>query len=127
MDSEKKEPKSGFDRDKDESGYSEMQSDLDAEIQAGEWQHLRRNNRFMRMSRQGKIIMMHKAVSNRLNQLNGLYYQLVGKSPKQGEKLLNELRKLRLMQDFLLQCLVWEQKGELEKSLVPDEIWKLIS
>lgn len=118
---------SGQEREKDESGYSEKQTDLDVEIKAGEWQNLRKNSRFVHMSRQGKIIMMHKAVTNRLNQLNALFYPLVGKHPRQGEKLLVQLRKLRLMQDYLLQCLVWEERGELEKGMVPDEVWKLIS
>ena len=112
--------------ERDESGYSEKQTDLDIEIKAGEYQNLRRFKRFNQRSRQGKIIAMHQAVSNRLNQLTSLYYQLVGQSPKQGEKLLLELKKLRLMQDYLLQCLVWEERGELVKSNVPQEIWRMI-
>lgn len=114
------------DEQRDESGYNEKQTDLDTEIRAGEWQNLRRFKLFQQRSRQGKIIAMHQAVTNRLNQLSKLFYPLVGKHPKQGEKLLNELRKLRLMQDFLLNCLVWEERGELEEGLVPDDIWKLI-
>ncbi len=113
--------------ERDEGGYSEKQTDLDVEIKAGEYQNLRRFKRFNQRSRQGKIIAMHQAVSNRLYQLTSMYYQLVGKSPKQGEKLLLELKKLRLMQDYLLQCLVWEEKGELMQTSVPPEIWKLIS
>ena len=110
----------------DESGHSEKQSDLDAEIQAGEWQQIRKFKVYQNRSRQGKIIAMHKAVSNRLNQLSKLYYDLVSKDPNGGEKLLSELRKLRIMQDVLLQCLVWEPKGELKKDMVPQEIWELI-
>ena len=110
----------------DEGGNSEKQTDLDIEIRAGEWQSLRRFKRFQQRSRQGKIIAMHQAVSNRLNQMVKLYYALVGKNPREGEKLLLELKKLRLMQDYLLQCLAWEKNGELRKDMVPQDVWKMI-
>ena len=48
-------------KEKDETGYSEKQLDIDAEIQAGEWQHLKRYRTYQRRSRQWKIIAMHKA------------------------------------------------------------------
>ena len=119
-----------YDRDekegRDESGYSEKQLDIDGEIQAGEWQNLRRFRAYQQRSRQYKIIATYKAISNRLNQLVSLYYKLVGTNPKQGAKMLKELKKLRLMQEILLQCMVWEPKGELEKSMVPGEVWELI-
>jgi hypothetical protein len=110
----------------DETGYSERQLDIDAEIQAGEWQNLKGHRTYQRRSRQWKIIATYKAISNRLNQLVNLYYKLVGGNPKQGEKMLKELRKLRLMQEILLQCMVWEPKGELDKDMVPKEVWDLI-
>lgn len=116
-------------QEKDETGYSEKDLDMDAEIRAGEWQNLRRFRTYQHRSRQGKIIATYQAVSNRLNQLVGLYYKLVGKNPKQGEKMLNELRKLRMYQEILLQCLVWSrgagQDAELQK-MVPDELWEMI-
>lgn len=112
--------------DRDESGYSEKQSAFDAEVKAGEWQKIRKFKIFQDRSRQGKIIVMHQAVSNRLSQLTQLYYKLVRDNPKQGEKLLIELQKLRYLQDVLLQCLIWEPKGELKKELVPHEVWELI-
>jgi hypothetical protein len=110
----------------DEAGYSEKQLDIDAEIQAGEWQNLKKYRTYQRRSRQWKIIATYKAISNRLNQLVNLYYKLVGGNPKQGEKMLKELRKLRLMQEILLQCMVWEPKGQLDKDMVPKEVWDLI-
>jgi len=113
-------------KSKDESGYSEKEEALDIEMRAGEWQNLKKFKTYQNRSRQGKIIVTYQAVSNRLNQLVGLYYTLVGKSPKQGVKLLNELKKLRYIQDILLQCLVWEPKGELEKNMVPKEVWDMI-
>lgn len=112
---------------KDDSGYSEKQADIDAEIQAGEWQSLRKFKTYQSRSRQWKIIATYQAISNRLNQLVRLYYKLVGENPKQGKKMLTELRHLRVLQEVLLQCMVWEPKGELEKDMVPQEVWELIS
>jgi hypothetical protein len=113
-------------KSKDESGFSEKEEALDIEMRAGEWQNLKKFKTYQRRSRQGKIIITYQAVSNRLNQLVGLYYKLVSKSPKQGAKLLIELKKLRLIQDILLQCLVWEPKGQLNKEMVPKEVWEMI-
>src|ERR1700694_2164972 len=88
-----------------DAGFSESQSALDVEVRAGEWQNLRKFKAFKHRSRQGKIIATYQAVSNRLNQLVGMYYKLVGKDPQQGEKMLRELRKLRMYQEILLNCL----------------------
>ena len=113
-------------RSNQESGYSEQELDLDIEVRAGEWQNLKKFKTYQRRSRQGKIIITYQAVSNRLNQLVALYYTFVGKNPKEGAKMLDELRKLRLIQEILLNCLVWEPKGQLEKDMVPEEVWELI-
>lgn len=110
----------------DESGFSESELDLDIEIRAGEWQNLKKFKRFQKRSRQGKIIAAYQAVSNRLNQPVVLYYKLVGNNPKEAVKMLAELRKLRSMQEFLLNCLMWEPKGNLSKDMVPKEIWEII-
>lgn len=111
---------------KDESGFSEKELDLDIEVKAGEWQNLRKFNTYKRRSRQGKIIVTYQAVSNRLNQLVALYYKFVSQDPKRAVKLLEELRHLRLTQEILLNCLVWEPKGQLEEDMVPKEVWELI-
>lgn len=113
-------------RSRDETGFSEKELDLDIEIKAGEWQNLRKFNAYKRRSRQGKIIAMYKAVSNRLNQLVELYYKFVSIEPKKAEKMLEELRKLRYMQEVLLNCLVWEPKGELDRDRVPPDLWEFI-
>jgi hypothetical protein len=111
---------------KDETGFSEKDLDLDIEIGAGEWQNLRRFNTFRARSRQGKIIATHKAVSNRLRQLEKLFYELARNNPKKSEKMLIEIKKLRLIQEVLLQCLVWTREDSLEKDMVPLEVWELI-
>ena len=78
-------------RSKDETGHSEKELDLDIEVKAGEWQNLRKFNAFKRRSRQGKIIAMYQAVSNRLNQLVVLYYRFVSIEPQKAAKMLEEL------------------------------------
>lgn len=113
-------------KSEDESGFSEKEEALDIEMRAGEWQNLKKFKTYQKRSRQGKIIATYQAVSNRLNQLVALYYKLVSNNPKQGVKLLEELRKLRNIQDILLQCLVWEPKGQLDKEMVPKEVWEMI-
>ncbi len=113
-------------KSRDETGFSEKDLDLDIEIRAGEWQNLKKFNTYQRRSRQGKIIATYQAVSNRLNQLVVLYYKFVSNNPKEAAKMLAELRKLRLIQEILLNCLVWEPEGKLEKEMVPSEVWDLI-
>jgi hypothetical protein len=122
----KKEEHIDVETETDESGYSERQTDLDIEIRAGEWQSLNRFRSYQKRSRQGKIIATYQAVSNRLNQLVSMYYSFVNKNPKEAEKMLTELRKLRLLQEILLNCMVWEPKGELNKDMIPQELWDLI-
>lgn len=113
-------------KEKGDGGFSEKELDLDIEVKAGEWQNLKKFNTYRKRSRQGKIIITYQAISNRLNQLVSLYYKFVGNNPKQAQKMLDELKKLRLIQEILLNCLVWEPKGELEKDMVPQEVWDLI-
>ena len=110
----------------EENGYSEKQSDLDIEIRAGEWQNLRKFRTYRQRSRQGKIITTYQAVSNRLNQMVGMYYKVVRNNPKAGEKMLDELRRLRILQEILLNCMIWEPKGKLQKDMVPAELWDII-
>ena len=81
--------------EKDEIGFSEKDLDLDIEIRAGEWQNLRKFHTYKQRSRQGKIIATYQAVSNRLNQLAGMYYKLVRDNPTKAAKMLEELRHLR--------------------------------
>jgi len=117
-------------------GFSEKELDLDIEIRAGEWQNLKKFNTYQKRSRQGKIIATYQAVSNRLNQLVGMYYKFVSGNPKEAKKMLSELRKLRLIQEILLNCLVWfedvgsdsasESIDDSIKNTIPQEVWDLI-
>ena len=92
---------------KTDDGYSEQQMDFDVEIQAGEWETLKKLKTYQKRSRQGKIITSYQAVSNRLNQLVALYYKFVSTNPKEAAKMLEELRRLRFIQEILLNCLVY--------------------
>ena len=107
-------------------GFSEKELDLDIEIRAGEWQNLKKFKTYQKRSRQGKIIATYQAVSNRLNQLVALYYKFVSNNPKEAKKMLDELRRLRLIQEILMNCLVWDPKGQLKREKVPQEVWDLI-
>jgi len=119
-----------FNQEKGDGGFSEKEMDLDIEVRAGEWQNLKKFKTYQKRSRQGKIIATYQAVSNRLNQLVALYYKFVGNNPKQAQKMLTELKKLRLIQEILLNCLVWTREGEPSgkeiKGKVPQEVWDLI-
>lgn len=121
-----KESESVYEKEKGNEGFSEKELDLDIEVRAGEWQNLKKFKAYQQRSRQGKIIVTYQAVSNRLNQLVALYYKFVSNNPKEAEKLLAELKKLRLIQEILLNCLVWEPKGQLEKDMIPKDVWELI-
>lgn len=116
--------------EKGDGGFSEKEMDLDIEVRAGEWQNLKKFHTYQKRSRHGKIIATYQAVSNRLNQLVALYYKFVGGNPNQGAKMLAELKKLRIIQEILLNCLVWSREDESNskkiKEMVPQEVWDLI-
>lgn len=101
-------------------------STLEEEIQAGEWQRLNEFPSFKRRSRQGRIVATYQAISNRLNQLVVLYYQFVRNHPEKAIRLLREIKRLRFLQEFLLNCLIWEEQGELEDREIPHELSELI-
>ncbi len=134
MDKEK-----GFEEENSEadySGFSEKQTDLDIEMKAGEWQNLSRFKTYRQRSRQGKIIATHQTVSNRLNQLEQLFYKLARNNPQKSVAILAEIKKLRLMQDILLQCIAWsgdaksdaavDRSLEAHREKIPQEVWDLI-
>ena len=121
----------------DYTGYSEKQTDLDIEMKAGEWQNLSRFKTYRQRSRQGKIIATHQAVSNRLNQLEQLFYKLARDNPAKSAKMLSEIKKLRLIQDILLQCIAWSSDAKSDSGVdrnlethrkdIPQEVWDLIA
>jgi hypothetical protein len=101
-------------------------STLDHEIKAGEWQRLKEFKAYKKRSRQGKIIATHQALSNRLRQLEVLFYQLVSNHPQKATKLLKEIKRLRFLKEYLLQALIWEEQGQIEDHSIPEELDELI-
>jgi len=102
------------------------ESRLQEEIQAGEWQRLSNFETYRTRSRQGKIIATHQALANRIKQLETLFYQLVKNHPQKSVKLLAEIKRLRILLEYLLQALIWEEKGELEEHRSPEELEGMI-
>jgi len=105
---------------------SNSESNLQEEIQAGEWQRLNEFSSYNRRSRQGKIIATYQAVSNRLNQIVALYYEIVRNYPDKATRMLAEIKKLRSLQEFLLNCLIWEKQGTFDEQAIPDELEGLL-
>ncbi len=101
---------------------AESVSRLEEEIKAGEWKNLKRFEAYRQRSRQGRIIATHKALSNRIKQLEYLFYQMVANNPKKSLKLLTEIKRLRFLLDYLLNALIWEERGEIEEHDVPEEL-----
>ena len=101
-------------------------SGLDQEIIAGEWDNLTKNDLYHKRTRAGKIIAMHQALTNRIKQLEKLFYPLVRNYPEKAEKLLQEIKKLRFLQEYLLQAYVWEEQGVFDEKHIPPELEKLL-
>lgn len=99
---------------------------LQQEISAGEWMRLNEFDVYRKRSRQGKIIATIQAIENRIAQLERHFYQLVAKYPQKATKLLAEIKKLRYFKEYLLQCLIWEEGGELEDHEIPFELSEVI-
>jgi len=97
-------------------------SALDREILAGEWEKLTQNEVYRNRSRSGKIIAMHQAITNRIKELEKLFYPMVRDYPQKAEKLLEQIKKLRALQQFLLQAYAWEKQGVLTDEDIPEEL-----
>lgn len=108
-----------------DEGYSEKQSALDNEIQAGGWQNLTKFQDFVDSSRRQRMFVAYQAVTNKLYYFIAEYL-LESASPEEKNEFLTELTELRMTQDVLLNCLLWEHKGQLEEYMVPKEVWNLI-
>ncbi len=114
-------------KEKSQKKESAQESTLDREILAGEWMRLCRYKAYKRRSRQGRILAVYQALSNRLDQLVKVYYQLVreDKSMAAAEKMLKEINHLREIRERLLLWLTWNE-NEVQPQL-PDEVEAIIS
>lgn len=117
------EEKEKFDKKEDKD---EVKTTLEEEIKAGEWQRLKEFPTYGKRSRQGKIIATYQALSNRLNQLISLYYEFVRNHPDKAVRMLKEIRRLRYLQEYLLNCLIWIEQGEFDEHEMPEELEEMI-
>lgn len=113
--------------DNDYIGYSEKQTDLDVELQAGKWHkvkllHSGKQNKNVQFSRDD-ILSVYHIVSERLNFLITLYCRSQDGDPQKAEQLINELQIFRSAHDAILNNLVWGQKDGFRKELLPKEVW----
>lgn len=111
-----------FTQEQQEKNEQSSRSRLDEEILAGEWEMLTKNETYKGRSRSGKIIAMHQAISNRIKQLEKLFYPLVRDHPEKAQKLLEEIKRLRALREFLMQAYVWEEQGVLTDDDIPEEL-----
>ncbi|HSW96632.1 MAG TPA: hypothetical protein VLF89_02275 [Candidatus Saccharimonadales bacterium] len=108
-----------------DAGYSEKQSALDTEIQAGSWRNLGKISAYNSYTRQQKIFLAYQAVSNKIFHIISANLLIKPKSQEK-EDFETELKNVRMIQDILLNCLLWDQKDQLEEYMVPKEVWNLI-
>jgi hypothetical protein len=120
------EHRSEQEKQQDTQDQKKQESRLQEEIFAGEWQRLNQFDVYRNRSRQGKILATLQAISQRIAQLEKVFYQLVRDHPQKAAKLLTEIKKLRFLKEYLLQCMIWEERGELEDHDLPIELEETI-
>jgi hypothetical protein len=106
--------------------YQKSESGLQEEIQAGEWKRLGEFETYRKRSRQGKILATLQALTNRILELEKMFYELVRNHPSRAVKLLDEIKRLRFLKEYLLQSLIWEEQGEFDAHDIPLELEDLL-
>lgn len=81
---------------------------------------------YRQRSRQGRILAVYQALSNRLDQLVKAFYELAKENRSLGaaEKLMKEINYLRKIRDNLLACLTWNEADVLPE--LPEEVEEII-
>ena len=112
--------------EKREGARVDQETTFQQEIAAGEWMRLSKYKAYQRRSRQGRILAVYQALSNRLDQLVKVFYELAreDRSLKASEKMLKEINHLREIRERLLYWLTWNE-NEVQPQL-PDEIEEII-
>ncbi|OIN88047.1 hypothetical protein COW80_03770 [Candidatus Beckwithbacteria bacterium CG22_combo_CG10-13_8_21_14_all_01_47_9] len=113
-------------KEKSEKRNVKSESDLDREITAGEWTRLIRFKIYRQRSRQGRVLAVYQALSNRLDQLVKAFYELArqNQSLAAAGKLMKEINYLRRVRDSLLVCLTWNETDVLPE--LPEEVEEII-
>lgn len=105
---------------------SKSESSLEREIIAGEWMRLCRYKVYRMRSRQGRVLAVYRAISNRLDQLVKVFYELAkeNKTLNSAKELMQEITYLRKVRDNLLQYITWNKNTVL--SQIPEEVKTVI-
>ena len=95
---------------------------LDSLISIGEWEKLYIHHEYQKMARSTKIVTLHKAMRVREAELVKMFYEIVSVNPSRGGEFLNKkVKRIRFLMEFLKDCLMWEQMGEIPTD-VPKEL-----
>lgn len=109
-----------------DSGYSEEEQ---AKIIEGTNQDTKQigNKRkpLSTISRQEKIMYAYQELTDSTAHLIQSLAQIHG-NERQTDLVMDEIKRLRILQDELLQMLLLEQRGELSEKTVSKEAWNLI-
>src|SRR3990167_6403094 len=95
---------------------------LDSLISIGEWEKLYVHPEYQKMARSTKIVTLHKAMWVREAELVKMFYEIVSVNPSRGGEFLNKkVKRIRFLMEFLKDCLMWEQMGEIPQD-IPKEL-----
>lgn len=108
-----------------ESGYSEEEQAKIVEGSLTDIKQLKKRKPLVIVDRQVKIIAAYDQTHQKIMGLLAELKQIVG-NPRHQEKVIEEMKSLRTLQDELLQCLLLEQRGELSEDTTSQEAWNLI-
>ncbi|MBU1085387.1 hypothetical protein KKB06_03510 [Patescibacteria group bacterium] len=103
-----------------------QESNLEREIIAGEWMGLCKHKVYRMRSRQGRILAVYQAISNRLDQLIKVFYEIAKeqKNLDSAKELMDEITYLRKVRDDLLQSITWNKNNI--PSQIPEEVEAVI-
>ena len=107
-----------------ENGYSEEEQAKVIEGSQVDLKQLKKRKPLV-VDRQAKILTAydttHQTIVGLVKEL-----QIVSNNPRHQEKIIEEIKLLRSIQEELLQCLLLEQKGELSEEKASQDVWNLI-
>jgi len=109
-----------------ESGYSEEEQVRIIEGSQVDIKQVKKRKPLLQVSRQQKIVIAYQELSEKVFQLVTSLSSLHGENLRKSEHILEDIREIRKMQDELLNALVLEQKGNLDKSAISKSTWNLI-
>lgn len=108
-----------------ESTYSEEEQAKIIEGSQVDIKQVKKRKPLLVVDRQAKIIAVYDQTHQSILGLLGELEQIVGNFRHQ-EKVLEEIKLLRMLQEELVQCLLLEQRGELSEDTASQEAWNLI-